>query len=54
MNNKLLQQLLESLNSTEPKVMVMEVAHDPDCPKLYGKPCTCHPTYTAKEVTKND
>jgi hypothetical protein len=48
-----IKQLMESLNSTTPKIMMMEIAHDPDCPRLFDKPCTCNPVYKAKEV-KND
>ena len=50
MDMKLLQQLMASLDSTEPKIMSIEIAHDPDCPKLHGKECTCNPDYSAKEV----
>jgi hypothetical protein len=51
MNNPdFIKQLMDSLNDIKPKVMMMEISHDPDCPRLFGKPCTCNPEYKAKEL----
>lgn len=51
MQNKLLEKLMKELTDEQKsKVKVLEIAHDPDCPQLRGKPCTCHPEYRVKEL----
>jgi hypothetical protein len=51
MQNKLLEQLMAQLNDEEKSnIKMLEVLHDPDCPKLHGKPCTCNPEYKVKEL----
>ena len=49
-DQELLKMIMATMNDPTPRIMMMEVAHDPDCPRLFGKPCTCNPDFKAKEI----
>jgi hypothetical protein len=49
-DQELMKMLMATLNDPTPKIIGVQVFHDPDCPRLFGKPCTCNPNVKAKEI----
>jgi hypothetical protein len=40
----------KGLPENAPKLLDIQISHDPDCPRLHGKECTCEPHVKIKEI----
>jgi hypothetical protein len=49
-DQELINLIMATAHIQGPKLIGIEVAHDPDCPRLFGKECTCNPDIKAKEI----